>query len=176
MIERAIFAGGCFWCMVHPFDELSGIESVLSGYTGGFTYNPTYQDVCSGQTGQTGHTEAVEILFNPELIDYKTLLDIYWQQVDPTDALGQFQDRGDTYRPVIFYTSEEQKKSAEESKRTLQLSGKFKAPIVVTIEPAQAFYVAEEYHQDFYHKSPERYSLTSALRKHFLNEVWKNKE
>lgn len=168
-MERAIFAGGCFWCMVHPFDELSGIESVLSGYTGGTTENPTYRDVCSGQTG---HTEAVEILFNPELIDYKTLLEIYWQQVDPTDALGQFQDRGDTYRPVIFYTSEEQKLQAEESKRVLQLSGKFNADIVVTIEPAQKFYVAEDYHQDFYKKDPQRYALTSALRHHFLNKIW----
>ena len=169
MMERAIFAGGCFWCMVHPFDELSGIESVLSGYTGGTTENPTYRDVCSGQTG---HTEAVEILFNPELIDYKTLLEIYWQQVDPTDALGQFQDRGDTYRPVIFYTSEEQKQQAEESKRALQLSGKFNADIVVTIEPAQEFYVAEDYHQDFYQKDPQRYALTSALRHHFLKKIW----
>lgn len=169
MMERAIFAGGCFWCMVHPFDELSGIESVLSGYTGGTTENPTYRDVCSGQTG---HTEAVEILFNSELIDYKTLLEIYWQQVDPTDALGQFQDRGDTYRPVIFYTSEEQKLQAEESKRVLQLSGKFNADIVVTIEPAQKFYVAEDYHQDFYKKDPQRYALTSALRHHFLNKIW----
>ena len=169
MMERAIFAGGCFWCMVHPFDELSGIESVLSGYTGGTTENPTYRDVCSGQTG---HTEAVEILFNPELIDYKTLLEIYWQQVDPTDALGQFQDRGDTYRPVIFYTAEEQKQQAEESKRALQLSGKFNADIVVTIEPAQKFYVAEDYHQDFYKKDPQRYALTSALRHHFLNKIW----
>lgn len=168
-MERAIFAGGCFWCMVHPFDELSGIESVLSGYTGGTTENPTYRDVCSGQTG---HTEAVEILFNSELIDYKTLLEIYWQQVDPTDALGQFQDRGDTYRPVIFYTSEEQKLQAEESKRVLQLSGKFNADIVVTIEPAQKFYVAEDYHQDFYKKDPQRYALTSALRHHFLNKIW----
>lgn len=169
MMERAIFAGGCFWCMVHPFDELSGIESVLSGYTGGTTENPTYRDVCSGQTG---HTEAVEILFNPELIDYKTLLEIYWQQVDPTDALGQFQDRGDTYRAVIFYTSEEQKQLAEESKRALQLSGKFNADIVVTIESAQEFYVAEDYHQDFYKKDPQRYALTSALRHHFLNKIW----
>lgn len=169
MMERAIFAGGCFWCMVHPFDELSGIDSVLSGYTGGTTENPTYRDVCSGQTG---HTEAVEILFNPELIDYKTLLEIYWQQVDPTDALGQFQDRGDTYRPVIFYTSEEQKQLAEESKRVLQLSGKFNADIVVTIESAQEFYVAEDYHQNFYKKDPQRYALTSALRHHFLNKIW----
>ncbi|MGL4675534.1 MAG: peptide-methionine (S)-S-oxide reductase MsrA [Wohlfahrtiimonas sp.] len=168
-MERAIFAGGCFWCMVHPFDELAGIESVLSGYTGGFTQNPTYQDVCSGQTG---HTEAVEILFNPELIDYKTLLAIYWQQVDPTDALGQFQDRGDTYRPVIFYTSEAQKIQAEESKRSLQLSRKFKKSIAVTIEPAQEFYVAEEYHQVFYRKRPERYALTSALRSHYLKDIW----
>lgn len=169
MVERAIFAGGCFWCMVHPFDELPGIESVLSGYTGGTMEDPTYQDVCGGQTG---HIEAVEILFNPELIDYKTLLEIYWQQVDPTDALGQFQDRGDTYRPVIFYTSEEQKKLAEESKRALQLSGKFNADIVVTIEPAQKFYIAEDYHQNFYKKDPQRYALTSALRHHFLNKVW----
>ena len=168
-MERAIFAGGCFWCMVHPFDESSGIESVLSGYIGGTTENPTYRDVCSGQTG---HTEAVEILFNPELIDYKTLLEIYWQQVDPTDALGQFQDRGDTYRAVIFYTSEEQKQLAEESKRALQLSGKFNADIVVTIESAQEFYVAEDYHQDFYKKDPQRYALTSALRHHFLNKIW----
>ena len=168
-MERAIFAGGCFWCMVHPFDESSGIESVLSGYIGGTTENPTYRDVCSGQTG---HTEAVEILFNPELIDYKILLEIYWQQVDPTDALGQFQDRGDTYRAVIFYTSEEQKQLAEESKRALQLSGKFNADIVVTIESAQEFYVAEDYHQDFYKKDPQRYALTSALRHHFLNKIW----
>lgn len=169
MMERAIFAGGCFWCMVSPFDQLAGIESVLSGYTGGTMVDPTYQDVCSGQTG---HTEAVEILFDPNVISYEKLLSIYWQQVDPTDALGQFQDRGDTYRPVIFYTSDEQKKAAEESLRALQASGKFKAAIVVTIEPAQPFYVAEEYHQDFYKKDPARYALSSALRKHYLQSIW----
>ncbi|WP_077926854.1 peptide-methionine (S)-S-oxide reductase MsrA [Wohlfahrtiimonas larvae] len=168
-MERAIFAGGCFWCMVHPFDELAGIESIVSGYTGGTIENPTYQDVCGGGTG---HTEAVEILFNPELIDYEALLNIYWQQVDPTDAFGQFQDRGDTYRPVIFYTSEAQKQLAEKSKYALQNSGRFTDPIVVSIEPAQEFYVAEEYHQDFYRKSPERYALTSAFRQHFLNTIW----
>lgn len=170
-MEKAIFAGGCFWCMVSPFDELPGIISVLSGYTGGTTENPTYQTVCSGQTG---HTEAVEILFDPEKITYQELLTLYWQQVDPTDSYGQFQDRGDTYRPVIFYTTEEQKKLAEESKRQLQTSGRFRDPIVVTIEPATEFYVAEDYHQDFYKKQPERYALSSALRHHFLKNTWRN--
>lgn len=168
-MERAIFAGGCFWCMVSPFDELPGIKSVLSGYTGGTLENPTYQDVCAGGTG---HIEAVEILFDPELIDYQTLLDLYWCQIDPTDGQGQFQDRGETYRPVIFYTSESQKKQAEASKRALQSSGRFKTLLAVDIEPASEFYVAEDYHQNFYQKNPERYALSSALRKHFLKSIW----
>ena len=103
-MEQAIFAGGCFWCMVQPFDEAPGIHSVTSGYTGGHVANPTYEQVCSGTTG---HTEAVEIIFDPEKISYDELLTIYWQQTDPTDAFGQFQDRGDSYRPVIFYMNEE---------------------------------------------------------------------
>lgn len=108
-MERAIFAGGCFWCMVQPFEELDGIESVLSGYTGGHVENPTYKEVCSKTTG---HTEAVEIIFNPEKISYADLVELYWAQTDPTDAFGQFEDRGDNYRPVIFYENEEQRQIA----------------------------------------------------------------
>ncbi len=170
MVERAIFAGGCFWCMVSPFDEQPGIISVLSGYTGGTVENPTYEEVCSGTTG---HTEAVEILFDPELMSYETLLDIYWEQVDPTDALGQFEDRGSSYRPVIFYTTEQQKLLAEESKQKLQNSGHFDRPIVITIEAAHEFYPAEDYHQDFYRKSPERYAQSSSIRRQFLTDTWK---
>ncbi|MDN5830595.1 MAG: peptide-methionine (S)-S-oxide reductase MsrA, partial [Tetragenococcus halophilus] len=109
MKQRAIFAGGCFWCMVHPFDEQPGIYSVVSGYTGGHVENPTYEQVV---TKTTGHTEAVEIIFDPEIISYKDLVELYWQQTDPTDAFGQFQDRGDNYRPVIYYLNEEQKEIA----------------------------------------------------------------
>lgn len=105
MLNTAIFAGGCFWCMVHPFDTHPGIISVVSGYTGGHVKNPTYEQVC---TGLTGHTEAVEITYDPEVITYAELVEIYWQQTDPTDAFGQFQDRGDSYRPVIYYQTEEE--------------------------------------------------------------------
>lgn len=117
-MERAIFAGGCFWCMVQPFEELDGIESVLSGYTGGHVENPTYKEVCSKTTG---HTEAVEIIFNPEKISYADLVELYWAQTDPTDAFGQFEDRGDNYRPVIFYENEEQRQIAQKSKISYKL-------------------------------------------------------
>ncbi len=133
MKDTAIFAGGCFWCMVKPFDSQPGILKVVSGFTGGHVPNPTYQQVT---TGTTGHTEAVEITFDPEVISYEELVAIYWQQTDPTDAFGQFADRGDSYRPVIFYNSEEQKAIAEKSKAQLQASGRFDLPIVTKIEPA----------------------------------------
>lgn len=149
MKDTAIFAGGCFWCMVKPFDSLPGILKVVSGFTGGHVPNPTYQQVT---TGTTGHTEAVEITFDPEVISYEELVAIYWQQTDPTDAFGQFADRGDSYRPVIFYNSEEQKAIAEKSKAQLQASGRFDRPIVTKVEPAEPFYPAEDYHQDFYKK------------------------
>lgn len=149
MKETAILAGGCFWCMVKPFDEFPGIHSITSGYTGGHKENPTYEEVCSGTTG---HTEAVKIEFDPKVISYKELLAIYWQQTDPTDAFGQFEDRGESYRPVIFYTTEEQKQIAEISKQELADSKKYTEEIVTTIEPASDFYSAEEYHQDFYKK------------------------
>lgn len=153
-MEKAIFAGGCFWCMVQPFEEQSGIESVVSGYTGGHVENPTYEQVKS-QT--TGHTEAVEITFDPEKISYEELVEVYWGVTDPTDAMGQFMDRGESYRPVIFYANEEQKQIAEKSKEKLQNSGIYTEPIVTKIEEAQPFYLAEEEHQDFYKKNPERY-------------------
>lgn len=121
--DTAIFAGGCFWCMVQPFDTLPGIISVRSGYTGGHVANPTYQEVCSHTTG---HTEAVKIEFDPAVISYEKLVAIYWQVTDPTDAGGQFQDRGDSYRPVIFVNSPEQRATAEASKATLQASPIFK--------------------------------------------------
>lgn len=168
-MERMIFAGGCFWCMVQPFDQQPGVYSVLSGYTGGHTENPTYEEVCSHTTG---HTEAVEIIFDPAILPYEELLAIYWQQTDPTDAFGQFQDRGDNYRPVIYYENEAQKQAAELSKAQLAASGRFAQPIVTTIEPAQTFYPAEEYHQDYYQKHPENYARNHARREEFMKENW----
>lgn len=169
--EKATFAGGCFWCMVKPFDSLPGIESVISGYTGGHTVNPTYREVC---TGTTGHTEAVQITYDPELFPYKDLVEVYWQQTDPTDASGQFVDRGDSYRPVIFYHNEEQRQTAEASKKALQESGRFNKPIVVTIEPAVTFYPAEEYHQDFYKKDKSHYQnyRSHSGRDQFIRSHW----
>lgn len=170
-LDTAIFAGGCFWCMVHPFDTLPGIVSVVSGYTGGHVPNPTYEQVCSGTTG---HTEAVEITYDPQVMPYEKLLDYYWQVTDPTDAFGQFQDRGDQYRPVIYYNSEKQKELAEQSKVKLAQSRRFRRPIVTKIEPAQPFYPAEEYHQDFYRKNPLRYAVEEAGgREEFIKKHWK---
>ncbi|EPH98374.1 peptide-methionine (S)-S-oxide reductase [Enterococcus faecalis 13-SD-W-01] len=171
--DSAIFAGGCFWCMVQPFETTPGIYSVTSGYTGGHVPNPMYEEVT---TGTTGHTEAVEIEYDPDVISYKELVDIYWRQTDPTDALGQFADRGDSYRPVIYYRTPEEKEAAEKSKQELQDSGRFDKPIVTKIEPAQAFYPAEEYHQGFYKKNQqhyERYKKGSG-RADFIERNWKN--
>lgn len=170
--DTATFAGGCFWCMVQPFDTYPGIISVVSGYTSGHVKNPSYEEVC---TGATGHVEAVKITFDPKIISYKKLVDIYWQVTDPTDAMGQFQDRGDQYQPIIFYNSPEQKKIAEESKKQLEQSHKFDQPIVTKIEPAHSFYPAEEYHQDFYKKNPLRYQMEEAGgRAQFIERHWKN--
>lgn len=168
--ETAIFAGGCFWCMVKPFDTQPGIKSVVSGYTGGHVANPTYEQVCSHTTG---HTEAVKITFDPEIMPYEKLVQIYWQQTDPTDAMGQFQDRGDNYRPVIFVKDEHQRQVAEKSRQALIDSGKFDEPIVTKIEDAKPFYEAEEAHQDFYRKDPLRYAMQEAGgREKFVNEHW----
>lgn len=153
-IETAILAGGCFWCMVKPFDQWDGVKSVISGYTGGHHDNPTYEEVCSGETG---HTEAVKIEFDPSVISYDDLLNIYWQISDPTDAGGQFINRGSSYRPGIFYLTDEQKAKAQASKTNLEASGSYDKPIVTEITEAGTFWEAEEYHQDFYKKDPEHY-------------------
>ncbi|MFC6274803.1 peptide-methionine (S)-S-oxide reductase MsrA [Levilactobacillus tangyuanensis] len=170
--DTAIFAGGCFWCMVKPFDTQPGIVSVVSGYTGGHTVNPTYADVASHTTG---HTEAVEITFDPAIISYDDLVTIYWRQTDPTDASGQFQDRGDSYRPVIFVNGPEQRRIAQASKDKLAASGQFDDPIVTTIEDVQPFYPAEEEHQDFYRRNPFRYQIEEmGGREAFIKQYWSN--
>lgn len=169
--KTAVFAGGCFWCMVQPFDSLPGIEKVVSGFTGGHIENPSYNDVVRGGTG---HTEAVEITYDSDKISYEELVEIYWRQTDPTDASGQFADRGEAYRPVIYYSTAEEQKIAEKSKQNLQESGPFKEPIVTSIEPIQPFYPAEDYHQDFYKKEVmhyKRYSVGSG-RAGFLDTHW----
>ncbi|GEO65724.1 peptide-methionine (S)-S-oxide reductase MsrA [Levilactobacillus spicheri] len=168
--ETAIFAGGCFWCMVQPFDTQPGIVSVVSGYTGGHTVNPTYAEVASHTTG---HTEAVQITFDPAVISYAQLVEIYWHQTDPTDAGGQFQDRGDSYRPVIYVNGPEQRRIATTSKDRLAASGQFDAPIVTQIEDAQPFYPAEEAHQDFYRRNPFRYQIEEmGGRSAFIAQHW----
>ncbi|MCY9094320.1 peptide-methionine (S)-S-oxide reductase MsrA [Bacillus inaquosorum] len=169
--EIATFAGGCFWCMVKPFDEQPGIEKVVSGYTGGHTENPTYEEVCSETTG---HREAVQITFHPDVFPYEKLLELFWQQIDPTDAGGQFADRGTSYRAAIFYHNEKQKKLAEASKQRLAESGVFKDPIVTDILKAEPFYEAEDYHQHFYKKNPGHYQRyrTGSGRAGFISEHW----
>lgn len=147
--EQAIFAGGCFWCMVKPFDQWPGIKKVVSGYTGGVLPNPTYEEVC---LGTTGHYEAVQITYDPSIISYEQLLDIFWQQIDPTDPGGQFYDRGQSYQTAIFYLNDEQKQKAEQSKQALEKSGRFHKPIATKILPANDFFEAEEYHQNYYKK------------------------
>jgi peptide-methionine (S)-S-oxide reductase len=172
--ELATFAGGCFWCMVKPFDELPGIHGIVSGYTGGQVVNPTYEQI---KTGETGHREAVQITFDPEVFPFQKLLDLYWPQIDPTDDEGQFIDRGSQYRTAIFYHTEKQKELAEESRKKLEESGRFKNPIVTEILPASEFYKAEEYHQDFYKKNPDAYKeeRETSGRDSFINENWKSK-
>jgi peptide-methionine (S)-S-oxide reductase len=169
--ETTVFAGGCFWCMVSPFDVLDGIIEVKSGYTGGHKENPTYKDV---KTQTSGHYEVVKIIYDPAVINYDKLLQAYWRQVDPTDDGGQFQDRGESYRTAIFYTIEEQRQIAELSKKTMDESGRFPGPIVTPILPAAVFYDAEEYHQDFYKKSPKEYKEDRHIsgRDEFIKKYW----
>ncbi|RJG17737.1 peptide-methionine (S)-S-oxide reductase MsrA [Paenibacillus thiaminolyticus] len=170
-LEKATFAGGCFWCMVTPFEELPGIRSIVSGYTGGHTEHPTYEEVC---TDQTGHAEAVQITFDPAVFPYKKLLELFWQQIDPTDPGGQFYDRGSSYRTAIFYHNEKQREEAEQSKRELERSGRFDKPIATEIVPASAFYPAEEHHQDYHRKQPAHYKRyrTGSGRDAFIAKHW----
>lgn len=153
-MEKALFAGGCFWCMVEPFDEQPGIHSVVSGYAGGHVENPTYEQV---KTQTTGHREVVQITYDPDVVRFEELVEIYWHGTDPTDADGQFMDRGESYSPAIYYYSDQQKEIAEASKKQLAESGKYKKPIVVPILKAPTFYRAEDEHQDFHKKNKARY-------------------
>ncbi len=169
--ERAILAGGCFWCMEHPFEKLPGVLSVTSGYTAGSKENPTYRQVSAGGTG---HTEAVEIVFDPARVSYQQLLEVFWMQIDPTDAGGQFVDRGSQYRSGIYFLDAKQQHLAEESKRQLAASGRFTAPLVTEIVPAGIFYPAEDYHQDYYKKNPVRYKYYryGSGRDRYLDKIW----
>lgn len=173
--QLATFAGGCFWCMVTPFEEQPGIIKVVSGYTGGHKENPTYEEVCSETTG---HYEAVQITFDPSQFPYQRLLQLFWQSCDPTDAGGQFFDRGDSYRPAIFYHNEEQREQAEASKAELAASGRFDKPIAVAVLPASTFYEAEEYHQDYHKKNPLRYKMyrQGSGRDAFIQRHWDDKK
>ncbi len=167
----ATFAGGCFWCMEPPFDKLDGVISTTSGYTGGDVENPSYKQV---SRGGTGHAEAVQVIYDPQRISYDKLLEVYWHNIDPTDANGQFCDQGNQYRSEIFYHNEEQHRLAEQSKAALQASKPFSAPVVTGISPAGTFYPAEEYHQDYYQKNPLRYKFYryGCGRDQRLEQLW----
>jgi len=175
-LEKATFAGGCFWCMQPPFEQIEGVKEVYAGYTGGTKVNPTYEEVSSGNTG---HLESVEVTYDPSKVSYSKLLDVFWKQINPTDAGGQFVDRGSSYKTAIFYHNEEQKKLAEESKKKLEQSGRFDKPIVTEIRQAGPFYRAEDYHQDYWKKNPVRYKFYryDSGRDQFLAKIWgKDKE
>ena len=156
--RSAVFAGGCFWCTESDFEKLDGVISATSGYIGGDLKNPTYKQVSSGGSG---HTEAVEVVFDDKTISYAELVTYFWTTIDPTDGDGQFCDRGQQYRSEIFYRNQQQRKIAEESKRALAASGLLKQPIVTAITAAKTFYKAEDYHQDYYLKNPLRYNYLS---------------
>lgn len=170
--DKATFAGGCFWCMVAPFQEKDGVSKVIAGYTGGHKENPTYSEVCAGQTG---HYEAVQVTYDPVRVTYPELLDIFWRQIDPTDPGGQFHDRGQSYQTAIFYHNEEQQQQAKESRASLQASGRFQQPIATQILSATEFYEAEDYHQNYHQKNPIHYNQykRGSGREAYLQEIWK---
>ena len=171
-VEKATLAGGCFWCMVHPFEKLDGVLEVKSGYTGGDMENPSYRDVISGKTG---HVEAVQIIFDPSKTTYLEILDLFWRQIDPTDSGGQFVDRGNQYETAIFYHSEAQKLAASKSRDLLDRSGTYDKPIVTEIRPFSGFYEAEAYHQDYHKKNPMGYRQyrSGSGRDQYLSRIWK---
>jgi len=173
--KEAFFAGGCFWCMEPPFEALRGVLAVYSGYSGGTVENPSYHQVTRGDTG---HYETIQVLYDEDIVSYEELLEVFWRNIDPTDRYGQFYDRGDHYRTAIFYSSNAEKRLAERSKRKLEDSGKFEKKIVTKILPLSRFYAAEDYHQDYYKKFPDRYYSYAAGsgRKGFLERVWKDEK
>lgn len=170
-LEKATFAGGCFWCMQPIYDQLKGVKATMVGYTGGTKPNPTYEEVC---LGTTGHTEAIEVTFDPSVVSYDQVIDVYWKNIDPTTPNRQFCDAGTQYRSGVYYHSEAQKKAAEASRDKLEKSGKFTKKIVTEILPATPFYPAEEYHQKYYVKNAIRYKLykENCGRDQFLKKVW----
>jgi len=169
--EVATFAGGCFWCMEPPYDVLPGVISTTSGYIGGKTKNPTYEQVSAGTTG---HTEAVQVVYDPKKVTYQKLLEVFWRNIDPTTPNRQFCDSGSQYRAGIFYHNDEQKKLAEESKRTVERTKSFREPVVTEVTLASTFYAAEDYHQDYYKKNPIRYKFyrTNCGRDDRLQQLW----
>lgn len=168
--EKAVFAGGCFWCVESDLEKLEGVMDVLSGYSGGSGLNPMYKNY-----DEMGYLEAVEVTYDPSQITYVQLLDEFWKKIDPTDAGGQFCDRGPAYRPAVFYKDEEHKKLIEQSKEKLEKSGKFQKPISVELIMASSFYPAEEYHQDYYKKNPLKYKFYrfNCGRDQFLEKIWR---
>jgi peptide methionine sulfoxide reductase msrA/msrB len=175
MYEKATFAGGCFWCVEAAFEKNDGVIDVISGYTGGKEVKPVYKEVSSGKTG---HVESIQITYDPKKISYEELLNIFWQQIDPTDNGGQFVDRGSQYRSVIYYENEEQKLLAEKSRNKLNNSGRYENPIITEIIKATAFYKAEDYHQDYYKKNPLRYKYyrRGSGRDQFLKKIWNSEK
>jgi peptide methionine sulfoxide reductase msrA/msrB len=170
-LATATFAGGCFWCVEHAFEKVSGVKEVVSGYSGGTTVNPTYKEV---SYGNTGHLESIQVHYHPGEVSYKELLDVFWKNINPTDDGGQFNDRGESYKTAIWYHDAEQKKSAEESKQALELSGRFNKPIVTPIIAFEKFYRAEEYHQDYAENNPLRYGYyrKASGRDTYFKSIW----
>ena len=170
-LSVATFAGGCFWCTEADFEKLPGIHKVISGFSGGHVPNPSYEAV---SMGTTGHVESVQVYYDPTALSYETLLDAFWRMVNPTDNEGQFVDRGEQYRTLIFYHTEEQKAQAERSRKLLNESGRYQAPVNTEIRKFEAFYPAEEYHQDYYKKNPIRYKYYrfKSGRDQYLEKIW----
>jgi peptide methionine sulfoxide reductase msrA/msrB len=170
-LSVATFAGGCFWCTESDFEKLPGVHEVISGFSGGHVANPTYKEVSKGTTG---HVESVQVYYDPNIISYEALLDAFWRMVNPTDNEGQFVDRGEQYRTLIFYQTEDEKAKAERSRQLLNESGRYKAPVITEIRKFEAFYPAEEYHQDYYKKNPIRYKYYrfNSGRDQYLEKTW----
>lgn len=170
-LSVATFAGGCFWCTESDFEKLPGVAKVISGFSGGHVVNPSYEEASKGTTG---HVESVQVFYDPKKISYDNLLDAFWRMVNPTDNEGQFVDRGQHYRTLIFYHTEEQKQQAELSKKSLNESGRYKAPVITEIRQFEAFYAAEDYHQDYYKNNPVRYNYYRfhSGRDDYLEKIW----
>jgi len=172
-MQQAVFAGGCFWCMQPPFDQTHGVLKTEVGYLGGHVENPTYEQI---STGITGHVEAIRIYYDAELVSYSDLLDVFWHNIDPTQADGQFADRGSQYKTVIFYANDDENKAAEASKAALSASGKFSQPIATSLQPLSIFYVGEDYHQQYYQKNSVHYNAykRGSGRAGFIEKMWKS--